>query len=86
MEQIISFVQAHYQDILMVLGAIYTVMTILAYMFSIIAKLTPNKHDDALVQSYKDVLKSISINFGKFGIDLRSYVPKEDVDKIKPKE
>ena len=67
----------------MILGAIYAVVTVLAYAFALIAKLTPNKKDDAIADGLKAKLKSLSIFFGKFGIDLRSYVPKEEVDKMK---
>ena len=54
MLNVINFIQAHYQDILAIIGAIVSIATI-------IVKITPTEKDDAILTKIVNILSKLSL-------------------------
>ena len=54
MLNVINFIQAHYQDILAIIGAIVSIATI-------IVKITPTEKDDAVLTKIVNMLSKLSL-------------------------
>ena len=54
MLNVINFIQAHYQDILAIIGAIVSIATI-------IIKITPTEKDDAVITKIVNMLSKLSL-------------------------
>lgn len=66
----VDFLEAHWQDILMIFGAIYAAATALSGAFVLLSKLTPWQKDDIVAQAIAEFLVSLAKFAARFGIDL----------------